>query len=214
MKLSGNSLTFDNIIGQKDNVNKILRYLPRVINQGLPEHFFIIEKHGTGKTSFIRHVAEIAEDKYNMFPIYVNNKGANNIYKLISNLCKKLFEEFEKTPWGKKFIDNFFKHFEKEGLKFKDHSEIVEYVENNFIEFLVEICDNEVNGIFFIIDDVNGLSKTPEFSNWYKGLFETLEFYKKYVPVTFSLIAYPTKYEQLCKQNPSFPSMFNLITLD
>ena len=38
----------NNFVGRKDEIEIILRYLPRVINQGIPEHFFITgkrEKH-------------------------------------------------------------------------------------------------------------------------------------------------------------------------
>lgn len=73
------------------------------------------------------------------------------------------------------------------------------------MDFLVEICDDlDENGIFLIIDDVNGLSENSDFANWYKGLFETLNFYNEYVPVVFSLVTYPAKFDQLCEQNPSF----------
>ena len=34
----------NNFVGRKDEIEIILRYLPRVINQGIPEHFFITGK--------------------------------------------------------------------------------------------------------------------------------------------------------------------------
>ena len=214
-------VTSDNFIGRQEDVIKILRYLPRVLNQGLPEHFFVTGNRGMGKTSFVRYVSEIAEDEYNMFPVYVNNEGTNTILELITKLCDKLFKEFKKTSWGRSFIEVFFNRIEgikisEFGFKFRDHPEIAENIKNNFIEFLVEICDNlddDINGLFFIIDDINGLSETPEFTNWYKGLFETLEFYNEFVPATFTLVTYPAKFDQLCEQNPSFSRMFNLIDI-
>ena len=123
---------------------------------------------------------------------------------------------------GQKIIDLISNNFEGIniggfGFTFKKNPEIVSNVKNNFRKFLVEICDDldeNENGLFFIIDDINGLSKTSDFANWYKGLFETLGFYNKYTPLVFSLVTYPAKFNQLCEQNPSFPRMFNLIEID
>ena len=219
--LPGHPVSQDYFIGRKDEVNKLVRYLPRVIEKGLPEHFFIVGKRGMGKTSFINYISNIANEKYDMFSIYVNNEGTNTIDELISKLLDKLFKEFNKTNWGRKIINNFFKHFDKIdiwglGFEFRQQPEIVSNVKNNFIDFLVEICSDlkDYKGIFIIIDDINGLSETPDFANWYKALFETLEFYAEHVPIVFNLVTYPAKFEQLCEQNPSFPRMFNLIEID
>ena len=102
------------------------------------------------------------------------------------------------------------------GFTFKKNPEIVSNIINNFRKFLVKICDDldeNENGLFFIIDD-NGLSKTHDFANWHKWLFETLAFYNEYTPLVFSLVTYPAKFDKLCEQNPSFPRMFNLIEID
>jgi len=219
--LPGHPISPDNFFGRKDDITKIIRYFPRVVSQGIPEHFFVTGKRGMGKTSFVRYVARIAEEDYNMFPVYINNEGTNTINELITKLLDKLFKDFNKTNTGNEFIDSFFNHFNGinfGGLSFtfRQQPEIVENVKDNFIEFLTDICDNldGFDGIFIIIDDVNGLSESPEFANWYKSTFETLEFYEHHVPIVFSLVTYPAKFDELCQQNPSFSRMFNLITMD
>ena len=174
-----------------------------------------------GKTSFVKYVAKIAEYKYNMFPVYSNNKRTNTINELITKLLDKLFMEFKKTNKMIEFINFFFSRFEGTGIKsadftFEQHPEIAVNVKYNFIEFLKDLCDNlkSYDGLFIIIDDVNGLSETPEFANWYKALFETLEFYEEFVPIAFTLVTYPAKFDQLCEQNPSFSRMLNLVIMD
>ena len=198
--LPGYPIYPSNFVGRDNDVETILRYLPRVIQQGIPEHFFITGKRGMGKTSFIQYVASIVEKDYNMIPIYINNEGSNTINDLIANLLEILFKEFDKTSWGQKIIDNFSDRFGGFGITFNEKPEIISNVKENFREFLIEICDDleeNENGIFFIIDDVNGLSETPDFANWYKGLFETLGFYNDYIPIVFCLVTYPAKFDQL-----------------
>ena len=170
--LPGHPTSPDNFFSRKDDIAKITSYLPCVIAQGIPEHFFITGKRGMGKTSFVKYVAKIAEYKYNMFPVYSNNKRTNTINELITKLLDKLFMEFKKTNKMIEFINFFFSRFEGTGIKsadftFEQHPEIAVNVKYNFIEFLKDLCDNlkSYDGLFIIIDDVNGLSETPEFAN-------------------------------------------------
>ena len=158
--------------GRHENVRDVLKYIPTVINQGRLYHFFITGKRGMGKTSFVKYVAKITEYKYNMFPVYSNNKRTNTIDELITKLLDKLFMEFKKTNKMIEFINFFFSRFEGTGIKsadftFEQHPEIAVNVKYNFIEFLKDLCDNlkSYDGLFIIIDDVNGLSETPEFAN-------------------------------------------------
>ena len=136
----------DDFIGRIKEVEMILRYLPCVIKQGIPEHFFIIGKRGMGKTSFIQYVACIVKKEYNMIPVYINIHGLNAIEDLIINLLEALFKEFDKTSLGQNIIDTFCKRFS--GINFEDLSftfyeqpEIIANVKSIFKEFLIEICD-------------------------------------------------------------------------
>ena len=69
--LPGHPISADSFFGRKEDIDKITRYFPHVISQGIPEHFFITGKRGMGKTSFVKYMAKIAEDEYNMLPVYV-----------------------------------------------------------------------------------------------------------------------------------------------
>lgn len=56
------------------------------------------------------------------------------------------------------------------GISLENKSDFVKDIKNNFTYFLLNISKSlkDYNGLFLIIDDINGLSKTPEFPNWYK----------------------------------------------
>ena len=45
------------------DVKKILRHIPKIINQKGPEHFFITGKRGMGKTSFVKDLSVIIKKK-------------------------------------------------------------------------------------------------------------------------------------------------------
>lgn len=100
----------DNFKGREEDIAKILRYMPKIINQGIPEHFFITGKRGMGKTSFVKYVGNKVEEEFHMLPIYLNNEGRDEIKDLIQLILESIFKELDKTKKGKKIIEICGKH--------------------------------------------------------------------------------------------------------
>lgn len=207
--------------GRIKDCKKIIRNIPKVIHTGVPQHFFITGKRGMGKTSFAKYVSRVAEDNFNMISIHLNNGGGTTVDELIQKLLEALFDEFDKNYLGKNlvnlFIDNVSEvKFAGTGFSLKNEKKLIQDVKNNFANFLIKTCENlpEGYGIFILIDDINGLSDNIEFTNWYKGFFETIDFNEDYVPAVFTLISYPKEFDNLCDINESFSRMFQLIEID
>lgn len=207
--------------GRLKDTQIILRQIPRTIRNGMPEHFYVTGKKGMGKTSFVRYVARQAEDNYKMIPVYINNDGGTTTEELIRRLLEALFREIYKESWGERVIKLFVNNIKEiklkgSGFSLKDHSELVENVKKNFVDFMITLCDNlhDKNGVFIVIDDINGLSDSLEFTNWYKGVMETLLFQEYDVPVIFTLISYPNEFYSLVNINESFARMFQPIEID
>lgn len=136
----------------------MIRYLPKVINKGIPEHFFIMGRREMGKTSFVKYIGSLAEDNYQMAHIYVNNEGTNTIDELIQNLVEKMFKEFNKEIWGKKIINSFVDNIDEiyikcVGISLKNKPNLVENIKNNFADFLINTCKElkDKKGIFIVL---------------------------------------------------------------
>ena len=71
----GHPVLPENFKGREEDIIKIIRYMPKIINQGIPEHFFVVGKQGMGKTSFVKYVGNKVENDFQMLPIYVDNEG-------------------------------------------------------------------------------------------------------------------------------------------
>lgn len=83
--------------------------------------------------------------------------------------------------------------------------------------FIKNICQDikDKDGIFIIIDDVNGLSSTPEFVNWYKAFVDNMTMrYDGETPIGFLLTSNPENLEKLKRQNSSFSRIFYHFDVD
>jgi len=201
----------ENFEGRKRIIEKNLPYLHQSAN-GYPTHFFIKGKRGTGKTSLAAYLKDIAERKYKMIGIHVLNDGIHDIDSLIKQIIERLLNEIEKETWSDKVISKFKDHINKIDffgvqIKFNPDKKTINYLKDNFPFLLNEIISNfeDEKGLFIIIDDINGLSETPDFANWYKSFADTLSTnFNKKLPVTFVLTSYPEIAQKLYDYNPSF----------
>lgn len=207
--------------GRVKDRDKILRRIPHVIKYGRTEHFFITGKRGMGKTSFVNYVSRVAQENYHMIPIHINNSGGKTVDELIQKLLDALVREFKKEYFGKKFLEKILNTIQEfkiagTGVSLKDTNDLIQNIKNHFADFLIKTCEDlpEDYGIFIVIDDLNGLSENEEFTNWYKGFFETMDFNEYHLPIIFTLISYPEEYERLCDLNESFFRIFNIIEID
>ena len=139
---------------------------------------------------------------------------------MIQLILETIFKELDKTKKGKKIIEKFFNSIDEiklqgMGISLNHKPDFVRNVKHNFADFLVNmsIFLKDYNGLFLIIDDINGLSKTSEFPNWYKGLSETIDFSDKKVPIAFTLVSYRDNFNKLTNHNPSFSRIFHIIEI-
>lgn len=74
--------------------------------------------------------------------------------------------------------------------------------------------DNE-RGLFLVIDDINGLSQSSEFANWYKSFADTLSTtFEGKIPLVIMLTSHPKVVRRLYDHNPSFNRIFIYRPLD
>lgn len=203
--------------GRNDIIKKILRYLNKSL-KGEVQHFFLTGNKSMGKTSIAYFIIQYVSRKYNMTYAYVSNKGNDSVEKLASNIMKELLEKVPEKSFDEKLNSWFGKHvievqFMGTKINFNIDSKKEENIKENFPKYLsLAFSDlkEKYDGIFIVIDDINGLSESREFVNWYKNFSDTLVInYKNQIPVYFLLEGYPEKFDNMVELEPSFGRIFH-----
>ncbi|MCL2157319.1 MAG: ATP-binding protein [Methanobrevibacter sp.] len=207
----------DKFKGRRDIIENINRYLLK-INKGEAQHFFLTGKRGMGKTSLASYINELVKRKYKMIGVHIFNDGFHDVDSLVEQIIERLLNEIVSETWSQKIFDFLEEHIEQVGLlgasiKFNPKDkEYLKSIKDTFPSFLTDLIKNspDKSGIFIIIDDINGLTETPEFANWYKSFTDTMatEFRGK-SNVGMMLVGYPEKLNSLFEHNPSFNRIFN-----
>ena len=207
---------FKNFTGRNKLIKEHIRYLNQAC-LGVPQHFLISGEKSMGKSSFGEYLKNYAERVYDMIAVHVYAGAKEDVNELICLIVEEILNEINGLCWAEDIFEIFndkidFGSVLSRSVKFKDKNDsLIKNIRYNFPGFLVDLIKqmSDKKGIFIIIDDINGLSKTPDFANWYKSFTDTLatSFYDG-APVAVMLSAHPDKINALYNHNPSFNRIF------
>ena len=213
----------DRFRGRQETIYKILRYV-NLAKKGETQHFFLTGKRRMGKTSVVDFVKDYVSYNENMIGVYVSNKGNDSIEVLTKEIIEALINELPPDNLSKqikKWFGNHIQSIEIKGTKinFEVDEELSRNFKNYFPDHILEIYNefpkDKQQGILIIIDDINGLSKTRQFADWYKKLADTLAVSNHYnLPVYFLLAGYPERFNALVAHEESFGSIFHFDFID
>ena len=208
-------VSVDRFKGRENVIHEIIKYFPS-IQSGNPQHFFISGYKGMGKSSLAHMIANIAETDYSMVTAHILNDGVHTIDELIIQIIERILNAIKSEKWADNIFNFFEDRIESVGLgglniKFKPHDDELKNIKDNFAFYLSDLISNfkDKDGIFIIIDDINGLTQTPDFANWYKSFADTLFTSVDNAPIAIMLTGFPEKLMKLHKHNSSVNRIFH-----
>lgn len=211
----GQPVSPDRFKGREDIINEIIKYFPS-ITSGNPQHFFITGKRGIGKTSLANFISDLANKNYSMITAHIMNDGVHNIDELVTQIIERILNSIKSEKWSERIFDLLRDNIESVGIgglniKFKPSNIELENIRDNFAFYLCDLVNQfkDKDGLFIIIDDINGLSDTPEFANWYKSFADTMATSIDKAPIGMMLTGYPEKFNKLYEHNQSITRIFH-----
>ena len=212
----GQPVSPDRFKGREDIIKEIIKYFPSVIS-GNPQHFFITGKRGIGKTSLANFISDLASKNYSMITAHIMNDGVHNIDELVTQIIERILNSIKSEKWSERIFDLLRDNIESVGIggvniKFKPSNIELENIRDNFAFYLCDLVNQfkDKDGLFIIIDDINGLSDTPEFTNWYKSFADIMATSIDKAPIGIMLTAYPEKFNKLYEHNQSITRIFHI----
>ena len=152
-----------------------------------------------------------------MTGIYVSNKENNSVEGLINLICEAMTNKIHKDSVTDKisrvfeYIDSLEYHGAKLNFNKSNNPKLMTDLYSNFHIYLKDFIDeiNSEKGIFLIIDDINGLSESDDFVNWYKRLNDTIRVEKLNLKLYVLFAGYPEKFDNLVALEQSFTRIFH-----
>jgi len=216
----GSPAPYDLFVGREQQVKEILRFV-RQAAKGRQENIFLSGERGIGKSSLGAYIERIAVSQENFLGIHVFLGGISDIPELVRRIFEQILQESNSQNWFKKISGFFGQYIQKVDLfgltvSFNPPEDRLKDLSRNFPEAIANILKNisdEKKGLFIILDDINGLSKTPNFPNWYKSFVDYVSTHFDKFPVLIILIGLSEIRDALSESQPSLMRIFRVIDI-
>lgn len=216
----GTPAPLDLFVGREDDISRIVTSLARV-HHGRQENIFLSGERGIGKSSLARYIRMIAAKDYNLLTIHVHLGSARTLEEVVRLLFDSLLKETYSQRWFDKIRSLFRDHIREVDLfgvnvTFTPPDEDLIALKLNFAQALMGVFNaikEEKSGFCIVLDDINGLSKTPEFADWYKSLVDHIATHYDRFPVLFMPIGLPEIRDSLSNHQPSLMRIFRVLNI-
>jgi len=217
----GSPVPVELFVGRTEKITEILRYVTQA-SSGKQENVFLAGDRGIGKSSLAAFLRYFVATKRNILSIHVFGGGVSTLEEMVRHILDQLLKETKDEVWFKHISQFFGKHIKEMGLfgisvSFNPPEQDLKDLVRNFPEVLsniVEKIKKEKEGLFIVLDDINGLVEKPEFANWYKSFVDEVATHYKHFPVFIMLTGLPEKRDILSTLQPSLMRIFRVVEIE
>ena len=170
--------------GRKEQIDRIMTRGAGQVASGKPVAIFVQGEYGIGKSSVAKFTQYFAQKKYSLQPIYVPLGGASEL----SSMAEAILYATIRTrpinqPGAEKIREVLSRYIEKielfgvsvniKALKNDAPALTTPFGMLDFLRnFLNELEETGVKGIFLVLDEINGIAAIPQFAHFIKGLID------------------------------------------
>lgn len=205
--------------------HKEIERLERAIKQtatGRNENVFITGHRGIGKSSLAMFIRCLAEKEYSLIGSHCFLGGVRSLEAMMGMIFQSLLQDCTDKSLFDKFRESFGDYIKGLtlfglGVEFTKDKDKLRTLVDNFLPVLRKIYDevkeNSKKGLILILDDLNGISDVPQFSQFLKSFVDTLATSGKPLPLLLVLVGLPERRNDLVKHQPSVARIFDVVDL-
>jgi len=216
----GSPVPVELFVGRVNQIKEILRYVKQT-TYGRQENVFLSGERGIGKSSLASFIRNLVEAD-NFLTIHVFLGGVTSLEELVRKIFEEVLKASNNKNWFYKISDFFGHYIDQVGLfgvslSFNPPKNYLEHLVRHFpdaINNLIQKIKDEKKGLFIALDDINGISKTTDFANWYKIFVDYVNTHYINFPVFIMPIGLPEIRDLLSETQPSLLRVFRVIDID
>jgi AAA ATPase-like protein len=216
----GNPVPIELFVGRVEQFKEIVRHVKQT-EYGKQENVFLSGERGIGKSSLASYLRYYVE-KEDFLAVHVFLGGVTTLEEFVRRIFEQILKEANKQTMFDKISGYFGKYIKQVDLfgisvSFNPPEADLKDLVINFPESIKNILDlikDDKKGLFIILDDINGISNSPEFANWYKSFVDNVATHYTQFPLFLMPIGLPEIRDNLSRQQPSLMRIFRVIEID
>lgn len=220
----GQPVPVELFVGRQDQLDRIIQRGVGQVERGKPISIFVQGEYGIGKSSIARYVQFLAAEKHGLLPIYASLSPSQTPEDLASRIVEGTMHSGQIHPsrgdkiktWLAKYIGKqelFGFSVNLEALR-SDASKIASV--HGLLDFLGQALEKATgaNGVFLVLDEINGLANQPWFAQMLKSLVDTNALATKPLPLLLMICGTEEKRRRLIENHQPVERIFDIIDLE
>lgn len=204
---------------------KELQRLERAIKQtvsGRNENVFVTGPRGIGKSSLALFLRHLAEKEYSLIGSHCYLGGVRSLEEMMGVIFQRLLQDCTDKSLFDKLKEGFSAYIKGVtlfgvGLEFTEDKSQLRTLVDNFLPALRQVYEQSLTsdkkGLVLILDDMNGITDVPQFSQYLKSFVDGLATSRKPLPLLLVLVGLPERRDELIKHQPSIARIFDIVEL-
>lgn len=216
----GRPVPVEFFIGRLQEIERVLRSV-RQVAAGKQENIFLTGERGIGKSSLAAFVRYLAEKEHGFLGVHVYMGAVNTVEEFVRKTFERLLQESIDKPIFEKIKTFFGNHIKQVGLfglsvKFEMDPSDLRNAVSNFLPALDRLYDkiqDEKKGVLLVLDDINGITASTEFSHFLKSMVDEIATRQKRLPLLLLLAGVPERRDEMIKNQESIGRIFDVIEI-
>lgn len=221
----GQPIPVDLFTGRQSLVDRIVTRGIAQVAQGKPITMFVQGDYGLGKSSIATYSQSLAEKEYRLFPVYATLGGAASLADVTTSIMEGLINSGASSPsrmeslgdWAAKYIGGhelFGVKINLDNLRQDAPSITSPFAILNVLEKLYERLQKKgYRGIFLVLDEINGITKKPEFAHFIKGIVDANASRQPPLPLLMMLCGVEDRRVEMIRQHTSVGRVFDVVDI-
>lgn len=220
----GQPVPVELFVGRQEQLDRIIKRGVGQVERGKPISIFVQGEYGIGKSSIARYVQFLAAEKHGLVPIYASLSPSQTPADLAARIIEGTMHSGQIHPsrgekiktWLAKYIGKqelFGFSVNLEVLR-SDASKIASV--HGLLDFLGQALEKSAgaNGVFLVLDEINGLANEPWFAQMIKSLTDTNALAHKPLPLLLMICGTEEKRRRLIENHQPVERIFDVIDIE
>lgn len=222
----GQPVPVELFVGREKEIERIMTRGVGQVERGKPIAMFVQGRYGIGKSSIARYVQLLAAEKHGLLPISASLSPSQTPTDLAVSIVEGAMHSGSIHPsrgervkqWLAKYIGKqelFGFTINLEALR-NDAGKIASV--HGLLDFLAQTLEKakpeNTNGIFLVLDEINGLANQPWFAQMLKGLVDTNALSATPLPLLLMICGTAEKRRAIIDHHQPVERIFDVIDIE
>ncbi len=211
-------------VGRIQQIDHIMERGVKQVEAGKPVAMYVQGEYGIGKSSIAGFVQWLAEREHGLHSIYAPLGAAETLDEVGAAVLEATLRSGAFNPsrsetvrtWLSKYIGQqslFGVTIHAESLK-RDAPTVASGILPFLKEVVERLRDTGINGVFLVLDEINGITDNPKFAHFIKGIVDTNAMAQEPLPLLLMLCGVEERRREMIRSHQPVDRIFDVIDIE